>query len=128
MLLDPNAQEYLDILAKVTSIIGPVRRRSTIRCRLAARSIVVDRGHATPCYEWQGPTSGTGRGGGYGRISINDATCAVHKVAWTNENGYIPPKKQLDHLCSNRKCWREDHLELVTHKRNQKRRAARRVK
>ena len=61
-------------------------------------------------------------------MCLNGATCAVHKVAWTNYHGYIPPRKQIDHKCNNRLCWREDHLGMVTHKRNQKLRAARRVK
>lgn len=100
-------------------------RRRLILGKLMARSVVVDRGWVTPCFEWQGPTSGTGRGGEYGRFSLDGATVATHIAAWTNEHGLIPPKKQLDHLCNNRRCWREDHLELVTHKRNQRRRAAR---
>lgn len=101
-------------------------RRADIKSRLYTKSALIDRGYETPCYEWQGPDSGKGRGGGYGRMCLNDTTVAVHKVAWTNSNGYIPPGKQLDHKCNNRRCWRDDHLELVSHLRNQKRRAARR--
>lgn len=37
-------------------------------------------------------------------------------------NGYLPPKKHVDHLCRNRRCWNPEHLEAVTHKQNQKRR------
>ena len=74
------------------------------------------------CRLWIGPTSGTsGRGKGYPRMNLDGATVAVHKVAWVNEHGYIPPKKQLDHLCRNRLCVNPAHLELVTHKQNQKR-------
>jgi hypothetical protein len=47
---------------------------------------------------------------------------ATHIVMWTVEHGPIPPRKQLDHLCRNRLCANADHLELVTHKQNQRRR------
>lgn len=101
-------------------------RRWEIFKRLLVRGIVVDRGYKTACWEWTGPTSGTGRGGEYGRMTLNDTTCATHKVGWTGHNGLVPPGKQLDHKCENRRCWRDDHLELMTHKRNQKLKAQRR--
>ncbi len=58
---------------------------------------------------------------------LDGQTVAVHIVNWTNEHGYVPGKKQLDHLCRNRLCVSDRHLELVTHKQNQKRRAAARA-
>ena len=76
-----------------------------------------------PCRIWDGPTSGNGRGGGYGRMSLDGATVATHITSWVNENGVLPPRKQLDHLCRRRLCWNDQHLEPVTHKQNQKRRA-----
>lgn len=39
--------------------------------------------------------------------------------------GYIPGNKQVDHLCNQRLCCNPQHLELVTHQTNQRRRAAR---
>jgi len=75
-----------------------------------------------PCHIWTGPTSGEGRGGDYGRMSLDGQTVAVHLVSWTNEHGFVPGKKQLDHLCRRRRCVNDRHLELVTHKQNQKRR------
>lgn len=84
-------------------------------------------GMATPCWEWTGPDSGTGRGGGYGRMSVDGATMAVHIVMWIIHNGPIPPRKQIDHRCAFRRCCNPDHLEMVTHKRNQRRRDARRT-
>jgi hypothetical protein len=75
-----------------------------------------------PCQIWQGPHSGNGRGGDYPRMNLDGATVAVHIANWTNEHGLIPPRKQLDHLCRRRRCIAEPHLELVTHKENQKRR------
>ena len=79
----------------------------------------------TGCWEWQGGTSGTGRGGGYGRMSLGGATVATHICMWINFFGMIPPKKQIDHKCCNRLCCNPDHLEMVTHKTNQKLRALR---
>jgi hypothetical protein len=62
-------------------------------------------------------------------MSLDGQTVAVHKVAWTNEHGFIPGKKTLDHACRNRRCvrWDKDeadrtHLEMVTHKENCRRR------
>ena len=104
----------------------PSTRRERIRDKIAARVEIVDTGYKTPCHLWTGPTSGAGRGGDYPRMSLDGATVAVHKVAWINEHGAIPPRKQLDHLCCQRRCVRDDHLELTTHKRNQKRRDQRR--
>lgn len=76
----------------------------------------------TGCWEWQGPTSGDGRGGGYGRMSLYGQTVAVHIVMFVNFFGYVPSKKQIDHKCTNRICCNPDHLEMVTHKQNQRRR------
>ena len=82
-------------------------------------------GVPSPCHIWQGPDSGTGRGGGYPRMSLDGQTVAVHIVAFTNKNGFVPGKKQIDHMCNNRMCVNEDHLQMVTHKKNQKLRAER---
>lgn len=77
-----------------------------------------------PCWEWQGGTSGNGRGGGYGRVCISGGTMAVHRVVYQIIHGPIPNKKQIDHKCKNRLCCNPQHLEMVTHKENQKRRDA----
>lgn len=81
------------------------------------------------CWVWQGSTSGTeskGVGGrGYGRISISGVTMAVHRVIYTCFEGIIPHRHDIDHKCKNRLCCNPDHLELVTHKENCKRREAR---
>ena len=76
----------------------------------------------TPCWEWQGTTSGEGRGGHYGRISIDGFTSAVHRVVYMLVHGYVHPKRQIDHRCENRICCNPLHLEDVTHKTNQRRR------
>lgn len=105
-------------------------RRNGIIKRIHERVLVVDNGfmidgQPSPCHIWQGPTSGEGRGGGYGRMSLNGQTVAVHLVVYSHFYGYIPGKKQVDHLCNQRLCCNPVHLEMVTHKTNQKRRAAR---
>lgn len=81
----------------------------------------------SPCHIWQGSHSGIGRGGGYPRMSLDGQTVAVHIVAYVNTYGYVPGKKQIDHKCNNRMCCNPVHLEMVTHKQNQKRRALRSV-
>ncbi|MCK5639573.1 MAG: HNH endonuclease, partial [Gammaproteobacteria bacterium] len=74
------------------------------------------------CWEWQGSHSGNGRGGGYPRMSLDGQTVAVHRVMYIQINGYVPSKKQIDHVCRNRCCVNPAHLEMVTHKENIKRR------
>ena len=73
------------------------------------------------CWIWQGSHSGEGRGGGYPRMSLDGHTVAVHRVVYDWFFGYIPGKKQIDHKCKRRMCVNPDHLEMVTHKENQKR-------
>ena len=85
----------------------------------------VQGGQPSPCHIWTGPDSGDGKGGGYSRMSLNSQTVAVHLVVYTHYYGYIPGKKQIDHLCNNRRCCNPVHLEMVTHLTNQKRRAKR---
>ena len=101
-----------------------VSRIARILAKIDSRCVWVDRGYETACHEWTGPDSGEGRGGGYGRFSCDGGTMAVHVASWVCQNGPIPPRKTLDHKCRNRRCRRDDHLELVTHKQNCKRRDA----
>lgn len=56
-------------------------------------------------------------------MNLDGATVAVHIAMFVCENGPIPPRKQVDHKCRNRLCVRPTHLEMVTHKQNQRRRA-----
>lgn len=102
-------------------------RRLDIFAKVMARVRITDTGWLTPCWLWTGPTSGKGRGGGYGRMALSGQTVAVHLVMFCHFFGFIPGKKQVDHLCNVRKCCNPDHLELLTHKQNQKRRDQRRA-
>ena len=105
-------------------------RREFIMVRIYERVVVQDLGFVqggqpSPCHIWTGPDSGDGKGGGYSRMSLNSQTVAVHLVVYTHYYGYIPGKKQIDHLCNNRRCCNPVHLEMVTHLTNQRRRAKR---
>lgn len=98
-------------------------RRSTLLKRIRSRCEDDEDG----CWIWQGSTSGkvTGTnsaGRGYGRISIDGHTSAVHRVMWVLINGYLPPRVTVDHKCNKRLCCRPSCLEAVTHKENCKRR------
>jgi hypothetical protein len=97
-------------------------RREKLIAKIFARCKIVPGPLDTPCYEWQGRDSGKGRGGGYGRVDIDGGTVAVHRAIYTLFFGIIPPKKQIDHKCKNRRCCNPAHLEMVTHKQNQRRR------
>lgn len=102
-------------------------RRDAIVAKDMNRVRVTQGPLATPCHVWTGPDSGKGRGGGYPRMCLDGATVAVHIVMWIIENGPVPPRKQIDHLCCRRLCVNPDHLEMVTHKKNQRRRDERRL-
>lgn len=100
-------------------------RRDEIISRIYDRVEVQDRGFVldgkpSPCHIWTGPDSGTGRGGGYARMSLSGQTVAVHLVVYTHYYGYIPGKKQIDHKCNNRLCCNPTHLQMVTHRMNQR--------
>lgn len=105
-------------------------RRLVIFTKIMSRVRMVHRGYReldengewvySACYEWQGPTSGKGRGGGYPRMSLDGQTVAVHIAMFVNKHGFVPGKKQVDHKCENRLCVRLAHLQMVTHKKNQR--------
>ena len=95
-------------------------RRDAIREKVLAR-VKID--EEKGCWLWTGPTSGDkGRGKNYPRMSLSGQTVAVHIVMYTNEHGYVPGKKQVDHGCRRRLCVNPDHLELVTQLENCRRR------
>ena len=94
------------------------------RCEIVHTGFVLD-GKPSPYHLWTGPTSGTGRGGGYGRTSLNSQTVATHLVVFTHYYGYIPSKKQVDHLCNHKLCCNPTHLKLITHLQNQRRKVQR---
>jgi len=96
-------------------------RRREIFSKIYRRVLKVHGPLSTPCWIWQGPDSGNGRGGEYGRFSFEGTTASVHRTMYQIWHGPIAPKKQVDHLCRNRRCCNPLHLEQVTHLKNQKR-------
>ena len=99
-------------------------RRRRIFARIYRRVIKVRGPLDTPCWIWQGTTSGNGRGGGYARFKFGGVTAAVHRVMYELWHGPIEPRKQIDHLCRNRLCVNPLHLEQVNQSKNVKRRYA----
>lgn len=95
-------------------------RRAEIETKVLSNIRLEDHGYETLCHVWCGSHSGTGRGGGYPRMSLDGQTVAVHIVIFTNVHGFVPGKKQIDHKCNNHMCVNPDHLQMVTHKKNQK--------
>lgn len=100
-----------------------IMKRIESRCKIVHTGFVIN-GKPSPCHLWTGPTSGNGRGGDYGRMSLNDHTVAVHLVVFTHYYGYIPGNKHIDHLCYQRRCCNPQHLEMVSPKTNQRRKVA----
>lgn len=79
---------------------------------------VVDTGYKTPCHLWLKCLSELG----YARLSRGGETALIgHVYVWTQANGPVPEGLELDHLCSVRRCIREDHLEPITHAENVRR-------
>lgn len=109
--------------------------------KMSRRQSIIDKIHkqivfadGNACWIWKGQTSGkpgegrNRRGHGYPRMALDGQTVAVHRVVYTHYFGYIPGKKTIDHTCNNRLCLNPEHLEMVTHKENCKRRDKRRSK
>lgn len=118
-----NSRRIILLETRMDTLDHSSDRRIKILTKIMSR-ITVD--EQCECWLWEGPTSGNGRGGGYGRMCLDGQTVAVHRVMATLFMGYIPGKKQIDHKCRNRLCVNPDHLEIVTHKENQRRRDAER--
>lgn len=63
------------------------------------------------CHYWTGAKTG-----GYGVVTINSETHLVHRWVLFFKNGKWP--NTTDHLCSNKACINEAHLEDVTSSEN----------
>jgi hypothetical protein len=62
----------------------------------------------TPCIPWTGALNRDG----YGQ----------HRAVYIRAVGPIPVGLEIDHLCRNRSCVNVEHMELVTHAENSRRR------
>src|ERR1017187_1511093 len=58
------------------------------------------------CLNWAGPVNNDGYGKWGNRMA--------HRVVYEMHNGPIPDGFWIDHLCTNRRCIRLDHLDAVT--------------
>lgn len=68
----------------------------------------------TPCWVWTATKVRTG----YGQIKVGGKMILSHRVAWTIENGPIPPGLCIIHQCDNPSCARASHLHIGTHQDN----------
>lgn len=79
------------------------------------------------CFIWLGSTSGDHkkgkRGRGYPRMSHRGRMVTVTREVCRRGGKKLRPNHQVDHICRTILCVRLEHLEPVTHKVNQKRRA-----
>lgn len=66
------------------------------------------------CLIWAGPPARDG----YGQIRVDGKVMKVHRAAWVERHGPIPPGKVLRHCCDNTLCWADTHLRLGTQREN----------
>jgi hypothetical protein len=66
------------------------------------------------CWNWTGCLIN----GGYGKTTNGGKQSLVHRVSYEMSGELIPEGMFIDHICSNRKCVRPDHLRLATRKEN----------
>lgn len=76
------------------------------------------------CWYWIGTIGSSGYG--HAKKLNSRQNIGVHRLAYEAIYGEIPEGKEVDHICCTRTCVNPDHLELVTHKENMTRAAARR--
>lgn len=88
--------------------------------RLSVTDYVVD--PDTGCHRWQRSIS---KITGYGRIGVGRKVVSAHVFFYEQKYGAVPDGMVLDHVydrgCRYRDCVNTDHLEPVTHARNNRR-------
>lgn len=94
-----------------------------LRARLVEGSVPEHAPDLGPCHVWAGKP----RADGYAhtRMGSGRKNKLVHRLIFELEYGPIPDELHVDHLCFNRPCGRLSHLEAVTQKENNRRRAVR---
>ena len=66
------------------------------------------------CWEWRS----TRRRDGYGVFAAWRQMWRAHRLAYLWAKGWIPPDRELDHLCNHPWCVRPSHLVAVSHREN----------
>lgn len=90
------------------------RPRLPVEPRLLARSELRDGPLADQCRVWLGGCDSLG----YGTLSVDNRSEAVHRAAYVLWVGPIASGLGLDHLCRNPSCINPKHLEPVTTSEN----------
>ncbi len=94
--------------------------------RVVDRLVLTEEG----CWLWEGRLNNSG----YGEITLNKTvdgvrrTTLCHRLTYTYFRGPIPERLQIDHLCRVRHCVNPWHCEPVSHRENQLRGEAPRVR
>jgi hypothetical protein len=66
------------------------------------------------CIEWDMSLNEKG----YGRVSVGHGWRRIHRVAWEEANGPVPPGMLVLRRCDNPPCFNVDHLFLGTNDEN----------
>lgn len=91
--------------------LAPIERRLTgqpLADRIAANTVLDG-----DCLVWTGALSN-----GYAKLTYENESQTVHRLAWEDANGPIPAGMVIDHKCGNRSCVNLDHLHVVTYQEN----------
>lgn len=86
------------------------RRRMTAHERFLSN---VDR-RPNGCWQWTGTLDQRG----YGKLTVDGAPRAAHRLSYSFAKGPIPDGLVIDHLCRNPGCVNPDHLEAVAQREN----------
>lgn len=70
------------------------------------------------CYVWKLRTDGPEELLGYGKMEWQGKDWRVHRFAYHYLVAYLPKSTLVHHKCSNKACWRPEHLQAVSHQDN----------
>lgn len=123
----PHAQ----ICPLTPSQLSKIEHRLTLHTREAPYGIIGLSGQFSCCQEWVGyrqpngygqiksvPIYVVAEGDSYNIHNLRATAQLVHRISYQLRVGPIPAGEELDHLCNNRICLNNDHLQPVTHEEN----------